>query len=192
MIIRQRTWNGKGFISWMVDLSEFSSLLDMLSFWTCMSSYKGTTKGQHFLFKLFFFVVLPENGILKRSPTYWLITESILNPPKNSCCINMSKKNTYDSIKINQGHIHKTLTKVALQIQIIIKEQDMQATQYPTIKMKPKFKKSRLFSLTYFLHTVLTGGEEQSTWSERTQRMVLPFSEYLTYAAESRSHQSTS
>lgn len=55
------------------------------------------------------------------------------------------------------------MTKVALQIQIIIKEQDMQATQYPTIKMKPKFKKSCLFSLTYFLHTVLTGGEEQST-----------------------------
>lgn len=114
IIIRQRTWNGKEFVSWMVDLSEFSSLLDMLSLWTCMSSYKGTTKGQHFLFKLFFFV-LPENGILKRSPAYWLITEflgwqrwSILNPPKNNCCINMSKKIKYDSVKINQWHIHKT------------------------------------------------------------------------------------
>lgn len=99
IIIRQRTWNGKEFVSWMVDLSEFSSLLDMLSLWTCMSSYKGTTKGQHFLFKLFFFCFTRKWHFKEKSNLlahYWIsrLTKMIYSePPKKQLLYKYVKKN---------------------------------------------------------------------------------------------------
>lgn len=139
----------------------------------------------------FFISFLSDSSVLKRNPTHWCIIEfpswqrrSILNP-ENLLLQQSVKKTLLVKGRVNtyQGNIHKSLTDVALQILSRSK------TLPPPIRTKPKFTKVAFHWHIFF---TLFWQEVKSLRPDLKGSSKWYCSEQLTYAAKSKSHQSTS